>query len=227
MNIKKYIGFGLVAIGSLLATSGFAAPMIHLENAQLIATGDKIQVFRVPTVDVDKKVKYHDLTIELGVLDDGAIDVSAADIKTAVSPNFASNKFISGSYTDLSKKVACTVSAVALPGGRAGGSLSCKDKRGWIFQANWVGGPVSGHPIEPDLKAAGIDKLGSTSDYSWGKIGHIDAHHPSWSCRQNDIIRVMQVGNTVAVAGYRGGNKQVCGFNVVKKEHSRKEDAEP
>jgi len=59
-------------MGSLLATSGLAAaPTIHLENAQVFATGNKIQVFRIPTVDVDKKVKYHDLTIELGVSDDG------------------------------------------------------------------------------------------------------------------------------------------------------------
>nr|VFK17796.1 MAG: hypothetical protein BECKLPF1236B_GA0070989_11255 [Candidatus Kentron sp. LPFa] len=208
---------GFATAGFLLATSGFAAsPAAHLEKAQVFATGNKIQAFRVPTVDAGEKTQYYDLTIELDVSNDGAIGATAT-IDTVVSPNFAANKFIAGTYED-GYGATCTVATTVLQGGRMEAILSCKSAAKNKFQANWITGLIPGHPFEPDLKAAGIDKLASYSNYSWGKIGNL-TNYEWWGCMHtNEIISALQVGEVITIGDYKDSNTQKCGVNLTKKE---------
>nr|VFK59814.1 MAG: hypothetical protein BECKUNK1418G_GA0071005_10098 [Candidatus Kentron sp. UNK]VFK70111.1 MAG: hypothetical protein BECKUNK1418H_GA0071006_10248 [Candidatus Kentron sp. UNK] len=221
-NTKRMIhvtlrGLGFTTAGFLLATSGFAAPpAAHLENAQVFATGNKIQVFRVPTVDADEKTQYYDLTIELDVSNDGAIGAAAA-INTVVSPNFAANKFIAGTYED-GNLATCTVATTILQGGRMEAALSCGGGGGSRLQASWITGLIPGHPFELDLKAAGIDKLASYSNYSWGKIGNIPYGERWWGCmRPDEIISATQVGEVITIGDYKDSNTQKCSVNLTKK----------
>nr|VFK19325.1 MAG: hypothetical protein BECKLFY1418C_GA0070996_105618 [Candidatus Kentron sp. LFY] len=222
-NTKRMIhvalrSLGFITVGFLLATSGFAAsPAAHLENAQVFATGNKIQAFRVPTVDADEKTQYYDLTIELDVSNDGTIGATAA-INTVVSPNFAANKFIAGTYEEGS--ATCTVATTVLQGGRMEAALSCiGGSFGSKLEANWVTGLIPGHPFELDLKAAGIDKLASYSDYSWGKVANTGNDNRWWGCMlRNDIISARQVGENLIIGGYKDSNTQQCGANLAKTE---------
>ncbi len=212
-------GLGFIAVGSLLAAPSFAAtPTAYLENAQVFATGKKIQAFRVPTTDVDGKVKYYNLTIDLNVLNDGTIDTVAADINAVLSPTVSSLKFISGNYSDGSG-TACTVATSTLQGGRMEVSLSCKRGSSYYIQAGAVSGLIAGHPFELDLKAAGIDKIPGYGNYAWGKIATAYNNGYSWwDCMgTNDIISARQVGNTIAISGYDTGNTLKCGVVLTKK----------
>jgi len=222
-NIKRTIyvalrSLGVTTVGFLVATSGFAAPpVVYLENAQVFATGNKIQAFRVPTVDTDGKTQYYDLTIELDVSNDGTIGATAA-IDTMVSPNFAADKFIAGTYED-GGSVTCTVATTVLQGGRMEAVLSCKSVAGDKFQASWITGLIPGHPFEPDLKAAGIDKLASYSNYSWGKIGNVSTVGDWWDCMNlNGIISALQVGEVITIGDYEDSNTQKCSVNLTKTE---------
>lgn len=207
---------GLITVGTLLSTPGFAVtPAAYLESAQVFATGKKIQAFRVPTVDVDGKIKYYNLTINLNVLNDGTIDTVAANIDTVLSLNFSANKFIAGTYIDGLGST-CTLVTTVLQGGRTEAAFSCKHTNGHSLQANWVTGLVPGHPFELSLKAAGINLIPAYSNYSWGKVANSSTTW--WGCMNaNEIISARQIGNTLALGGYDLSNKQNCGVNLTKK----------
>lgn len=211
------ITLGFAAVGSLLASPSFAAtPKAYLENAQVFATGKKIQAFRVPTTDIDGKVKYYDLTIDLNILDDGKIDTVAASIKAALSPNFAANKFIAGTYVD-GLGATCTVVTTVLQGGRTEAAMSCKHTNGHTIQANWVTGLIKGHPFELELKAAKIDLIPAYSNYSWGKVANSTTSF-WWGCMgANEILSARQNGTTLSLGGYNSSNQQACGVNLTKK----------
>ncbi|BBL74602.1 hypothetical protein [Methylomagnum ishizawai] len=220
MRSKYVSSLDLITVGvmAVLATPSFAAtPAASLENAQVFATGQKIQAFRVPTIDATGKVKYYNLTIDLNVLDDGTVDTTSATITSSSPLPVLSNKFIAGTYTD-GQGATCTVVTTVLQGGRTQAAFSCKTSNGYTLQATWVTGLIPGHPFELDLKAAGIDKLGSYSNFSWGKVSNTTNNGDWWGCMSpNDIISASQVGNTLSIGGYQNGNTQKCGVNLTKK----------
>ncbi len=208
---------GLITVGTLVAAPCFAVtPAAYLENAQVFATGKKFQAFRVPTVDSTGKVQYFDVTIDLNVLANGSINKTTAAINSVVSPNFAANKFIAGTY--VYNDATCTLVTTVLQGGRTEVVFSCKDYNGKInFQANWITGLISGHPFELDLRAAGIDKLAYYNNYSWGEVANTAGN--SWeNCfNTSDIISARQIGNTLSIGNYGNVNKQECAVNLTKK----------
>lgn len=210
-------GTALATLAVIFPVAGHAVPpKAYLDQAQVYATGNKIQAFRIPTVNSDGKTKYYDLTINLNVLDNGKINTRKAKITTALSPNVNSNKFIQGTYVDANG-IKCTLTTTVLPGGRSQAAMTCIAPNSASIQMTWVTGPIAGHPFELALKAAGIDKLTSQNDYSWGKIANEDGSN-WWGCMNpNDLISATQIGKTLAIGGYRNGNQQACGVNMTKK----------
>jgi hypothetical protein len=80
-------------------------------------------------------------------------------------------EFIPGTYSGVGGDT-CTAGVSAASGGRTAGALSCKDKDNRvIFNANWITGPIAGHPFEPELVAAGIDKITGAENVAWGQGG--------------------------------------------------------
>ena len=207
---------GLITVGTLVAAPCFAVtPAAYLENAQVFATGKKFQAFRVPTVDSTGKVQYYNVTVDLNVLADGKIDSTKATISSVLSPNFAANKFIPGTYTD-GQYATCTITTTVLQGGRTEAAMSCKNTDGDVLQANWITGLIPGHPFELSLKDAAIDKIPGYSNYSWGKIANA---YSFWNCTSfdNEIISARQIGNTLSIGNYKSDNQQDCGVNLTKK----------
>jgi hypothetical protein len=209
--------FGLITVCALISAPSFAVtPSAQLENAQVYATGNKFQAFRVPTVDANGKVQYYDLSVDLNVLSNGKINPVSAVIKSALSPNTLSNKFIPGIYSD-GNGATCTVVTAVLQGGRTEAAMSCKYANGYNLQANWITGLIPGHPFELDLKTAKINLVPAYSNYSWGKVAN-STNFYFWGCIiANGILSVRQIGNTLSLGGYGAGNKQLCGVNMTKK----------
>ncbi|ASF47807.1 hypothetical protein [Methylovulum psychrotolerans] len=155
------------------------------------------------------------LYIDLSVLSDGKIDTTNAKVTIGLSPNLPANTFIPGTYID-GQGATCTVVTTVLQGGRTEAALSCSGDFGYTFQANWVTGIILGHPYELDLRAAGIDKLSSYTNYSWGKVAN--SSYGWWGCMDaNDIVSARQIGNTLAIGGYNTANLKKCGVNLTKK----------
>jgi hypothetical protein len=210
--------FGLITVCALITTPSFAVtPSAKLENAQVYATGNKFQAFRVPTVDANGKVQYYDLSVDLSILSNGKINPVSAVIKSALSPNTLSNKFIPGIYSD-GQGNSCTVATTILDGGRTEAAMSCKNANNAnILQANWITGLIPGHPFELDLKTASINLIPGYSNYSWGKVAN-SVYSNQWGCMQgNKILSARQIGNTLSLGGYETGNKLLCGVNMTKK----------
>lgn len=213
---KKIIALLATTAVTLVAPVAFAAtPKAFLEQAQVFATGKRVQAFRVPTTDSNGKKRYFDVTVDLTILEDGSVDTNGASVKAIRSKNFASNKFIAGTYKD-NFGATCTVVTNVLKGGRTEASISCVNGSA-SFQANWFTGGVSGHPFELELTAAGVDQLGSFDQFSWGKVGNTAFGNDWWGCMDaNDILSARQIGSTLAIGGYEKGNVQNCGVNLIK-----------
>lgn len=222
MSNKKQ---AILAITVFLPAIGLAAvPTAFMENSQVIATGQKIQVFRAPTRDINGVIKYYDVTITLNVKDNGTIDpiatgvpaVNASSIVAASSPILQSIKFIPGTYKNSTSTVTCNVTVTNLIGGRTQAAISCINAPTGFFTGNWVTGAIPGHPYQLDLQKASIDLIPGYKDFAWGKIGSSD--NSSWfNCmKPSEIISATQVGNAIQLSGYDLSNIQMCGTTLTK-----------
>ncbi len=205
-----------VILGALLPSLAHAAtPTAYLEQAKVVATGKTIRAYRVPTKDVDGKTKYYDLTATFNVLDSGQIDTTTSTIVSKVSPNFAPNAFIPGTYKNQGGDTTCTLGTTVLNGGRMQAALNCV-KGVADININWITGPIIGHPFQIELLAAGSDKIPANADFTWGKV--ILSNNSYWfGCMSTtDITSATQVGGTIQLFGYNQGNTQACGTTLFK-----------
>jgi hypothetical protein len=188
-----------------------------LENSQVIATGNQISVYRVPTKDGSGNVQYYNLTIRLSVLANGQFQPSAS-VDSIVSPTLLTNQFVAGTYQSTYDGGSCRVITSFLNSGRMQVDLSCT-KSSYTLLATWVTGPIAGHIFELELKNAGIDQLAAYQDYSWGKVTASTSSYYVWDCfTTGRIISAKQAGDTIVLSLYYPGNTQKCGNNLVKQQ---------
>jgi hypothetical protein len=214
----------LLTVGFLVPTLTLAAtPAAFMENSQVVATGQKIQAFRVPTRDVNGAIRYYDISINLNVKTNGTINPIATGIPTATassivataSPSVQGTRFIPGTYKDPSGAFSCLVNVTNLIGGRSQASISCKDVAGYIISGSVVTGVIAGHPFSPDLTLAKINTIAGYQNFAWGKVGN--ANGTLFGCMNTgNIISATQVGNSINLSCYNNGNIQKCGTTLTK-----------
>lgn len=200
----------LAALIGSMAAHAQTAPTAYLERSQVLPTGNVIHAYRVPTTDVNGKVRYSDLEITLSVNDAGRVGTSAGVVAVA-SPKVLGNNFVKGTYKAPDGAL-CTVDVSFLGSGRQQVSVAC----GTSFSATIATGDIAGHPFELDLVNAGIGQISGYRDYAWGKIG--DTRGFSWwGCMNTgEVISAVQAGDQLNLNGYDRGNVQLCGVTLTR-----------
>jgi len=134
--------------------------------------------------------------------------------ESQVLPSALATEFLSGSYDDGQGNT-CTVGVSAASDGRTAGALSCKSDTVSNFNANWFTGPIAGHPFEPELVSAGIDKIIGAENVAWGQ-GSTNAS--TWyGCFNNggDVISVHQAENVLAINNFGNDSRIDCTHSFV------------
>lgn len=202
-----------LALAALFAGAAQAQPAVFTERAQVLPTGSVIHAYRVPTTDVNGKIRYSDLEIQLSVNDAGKIDARAS-VLAVPSPKVLGNSFVAGTYKDTDGAT-CTLGPSVLPSGRQVASLACVNSVGRDLSASWATGLIDGHPFELDLRAAGIDTIPGYTDFAWGKLGVV-TQTAYWGCMgTGEILSASQTGNQLTLNGYDFGKTQLCGVTLI------------
>lgn len=205
-----FFAAALTGLTFVVGAAAQTAPAAYLERSQVLPSGSVIHAYRVPTTDINGKVRYSDLEITLDVNDAGKVAGSAA-VVAAPSPRIQGNNFIVGTYRDANGATTCTVGASLLPSGRQQASINCVNSVNRTLAAAWATGDITGHPFELDLRAAGIDQIPGYRDFAWGKMGEV-TQTQYWGCMSTgEIVSAVQTGNQLVLNGYDRGNVQLCG----------------
>lgn len=171
MNARKAKKIALLsALSVTLPVLAQAAPKALLEKSASYATGNDFKAYSVPTVDIDGKYKYYDVTVTLTVNDDGTIEPTAG-VTSAVSPSITTKKLVAGTYKSTDGATTCTVSNLTLTNGRIQSNLSCVRANVPNFTLSVAtGGVTSGHPFLAELVSHGIDKRTDVATQTWGIV---------------------------------------------------------
>lgn len=195
------------------ATLAAAPPQVsYLEQAQTQASAGQVRSYGVPTTDVNGKISYWDVTIDLAVGSTGkpAGTATVTSIKRVV---VQSNKFVAGNYVDNIGGT-CTVTNATLPSGRQETSVSCaKSPYYWHFTVD--NGDIAGHPFELQLTNANIGGIPGYRDYSWGIDGSTTSNYGS-CFYTNYVVAARQIGAEIVVTRYAYDNIADCGLTLTK-----------
>jgi hypothetical protein len=198
----------IVSALSVHAAPGDPPPTAFLERAIIVGVGKNVHVTRVPTQDINGVVRYFDVEISLSVNDEGVVD--AATFISAESPQFLTNAFVAGNYDD-GQSGTCTLGVSTALGGRMAGALACRDANGQTtLNANWVTGPIAGHPFETELIAAGIEQNTGAENVAWGQGSSTFAYN---CFAGGDIISAHQAGNVLAINNFGNTNRIGCNYS--------------
>jgi hypothetical protein len=204
----------LVAEGSV-STSQTPPPLtIFLERSNIVGIGNKLYVLRLPTLNAGGAITYFDVEINLAFDPNGNI-ANQAVVITKVAPAFLTKEFIPGTYDDANGGQ-CLLGTSAADGGRTTGSLVCQksgDNDTYPFSANWITGPIAGHPYETSLTVAGINHNTGAANVAWGEAtGRVAGSRLSYNCfgSEHNNISVQQSGPVLAINNFRGDNVVNC-----------------
>jgi len=198
-------------------------PTPYLERSQIIGTGKRISVYRLPTTNSSGVLDYWDMTLDF-TLDPKSGKPKKVKLASVPSPIVYDNEFIPGTYFSVyscgSGSATCTVTTGVLKGGRMQVAFACKSEQGsYSISGSAVSGPITGHPFAPDLQGAKIEEIEGYDQFSWGKVGMAHGYSSWWGCMQTgEVISAQQVGSSIVLSGYDTGNMQKCGVTLVKQE---------
>ncbi|HSI58370.1 MAG TPA: hypothetical protein VLA16_12500 [Ideonella sp.] len=205
---------GLLGACTIAAPALAAAPpqTAYLEQAQTQASAAQVRSYGVPTTDLNGKIGYWDVTVDLAVGSNGkpAGTATVTSIKRVV---VQSNRFVPGNYTD-NYGGTCTVNTATLPSGRQETSVSCaKSPYFWHFTVD--NGDIAGHPFELQLTAANIGGIPGYRDYSWGIDGSTSGNYGG-CFYTNYVVAARQIGPEIVVTRYAYDNIADCGMTLTK-----------
>ncbi len=146
-----------------------AEPTALLEKSASYAVDNTFKAYSVPTKDANGKIKYYDVTVTLGVNNDGTVS-PIADVVSKVSPSITTKKLVPGSYKSTSGDIICTVTNMTLTNGRIQSNLSCTrttSSQNFTLSAA-TGGISSGHPFLSELVKYGVSKRTDVATQTWG-----------------------------------------------------------
>lgn len=202
------LGLSTLALTALAETPQTA----FLERGQSQASGTQLRSYGVPATDVNGKVFYWDIAVDLSIGSNGK-PLAKADVIAVKQPNVRSNRLLPGNYTDNLGST-CTVHTTTLPSGRQEASGSCANGvYYWNFTVN--NGDIAGHPFELQLNNAKIGDIPGYRDYNWGVNGSTTNNYAS-CFYTNYIISARQVGPQMVFTRYAYDNIGDCGITLTQ-----------
>jgi hypothetical protein len=209
-HLPHPLACALLGLFALTAIPAAAAPpqIAYLEKAQTQASGTQIRSFGVPATDLDGKIKYWDVTIDL-TIDTAGKPSPTATVSSIKKVNVKSNLLVAGTYAD-SVGGTCKIVNGTLTGGRTESAITCT-KGSYRIDLSAINGAIGGHPNELELKAAGVDQLPSFGDSGWGIVGYAYGY----TCMGlNHVVSARQVGTQVILTNYVNDPVVNCGLTL-------------
>lgn len=194
-------------------TSALAASELFAERAKVIASGDRIQIFGLPSIDANGTVKYFDTTIELKHGDNGRPKKQAA-VTVVASPRVDPMGFVPGLYED--GNVLCELRKAPF-GGQTEVAVDCAHKTGSSTAEVVVyTGPIATNPSAALLTSRGADKVPGTEQYAWGLTTDSSVSGFGGCLSQGSSTTARQIGDLLVLIRWSNMSDQVCSLNLTR-----------
>jgi hypothetical protein len=163
----------VIASAALLPAAAIAqTPTAFAERAQVISTGQDVQLYSLSTRDADGKIQCFDVTMSLAIANNGK-PANTAVVSSEACPKVKVGEFVPGTYQTADGGATCSL--VASPfAGRTQIDFYCTYPSGYEYTFTWYTGPIKGSPIEAELKTAGLNTLPGNEEYAWGRVTRTD-----------------------------------------------------
>lgn len=208
----------IIALTALL----LAAPLSHaqssevfIQNAKTFGAGNTLYMYGLPVKNaVDGKVSYWDAQIVLEAAPDTGKPNKATFASVVKSPPLKKSEFVPGTYASGN----ATCSLVGSPFiGRTQFDFSCVNTSGLHYIGVWYTGPITGHPEEVRLRAAKLDQIPGSSEYSWGKTAYAGGASPWFGCfNEPELMALRQVGDTLTMINFGSDDVEDCRVQLIK-----------
>ncbi len=180
----------LLCAAALLAACGAAsAQSMTAELGTTAAAGNAVSMTRIPVKTSTGTVLFKDIQIQFSVDNLGNTTMAAGFPKVTASAVIPT-AFKAGTYKDIFGRKYLVSGPAPITGGRTMWSIQATAPAGYIVEASWATGAVTGHPFQAQLTR---HKITSTL-YTWGVIGAINNFQPFF-LNVDEAIGVQQIGN--------------------------------
>lgn len=215
--------FALSSAAIALAASSLLSPLaqaqtsqIYIENAKTWGGGNTLYLYGVPIKNAvgDPVTKYWDLQVVLEATPDTARPNKATLSAVTPSSKLKKSEFVPGTYV-VGTSATCDLSASPF-NGRTEYVLSCVNHgTGYHYNGVWYTGPIAGHPEEVRLRAAKLDLIPGSSEYSWGKTAY--AGGTFFGCfDEPELMSARQVGDTLTLINWGSNDIEDCRQSFAK-----------
>ncbi|WP_411728103.1 hypothetical protein [Methyloglobulus sp.] len=181
-----------------------------MQQATINGAADAVTLTRVPVMKADGIIIYKDISMFFNVDSAGNVTLPSALVQITPSPTINVGAFKPGTYNgyDLAPQCGGHTFKVGSPGVGSGGQISGSIQRingsnCDTFNASWTSGPITGHPHQAKLNAAGI----TSTAYNWGVMGTAGGQTVVSGWKAGDIIGAVQTGNQLSLVNFGVDNK--------------------
>lgn len=206
----------IALLGLALAVPSLAAaqPSAFAERGKVIAEGRQIKIFGLPTLNNNGEFKFFDVIIELAIGGAGKPNARASVVSTATQIEPSPIEFAAGVYGD--PLTLCSVVVSDAQAGRRLIAINCTDRSApsRTTGVQLFTGPISGHPLQDVLEAAGIDTIAGAAAFSWGRVNGTTGG--GVSCVDSGVVGAVQVGDTLFLSEYGSDSGLNCGVALAR-----------
>jgi hypothetical protein len=207
-NIAFAAAAALLPAASALADT----PTAFAERAQVISTGQDVQLYSLSTKDADGKIHCLDVTVSLAIRNNGE-PAETAVVSSQACPKVKVGEFVPGTYQTADGGATCSL--VASPfAGRTQIDFYCTYPDGYEYTFTWYTGPIKGSPIEAELKTAGLNTLPGNEEYAWGRVTRTDSNGGCTTF--GNLFGARQVGGRLNLSIYGFDTVLDCTFEYLK-----------
>jgi hypothetical protein len=186
--VIKFIRF--VSIAAALLSGAVYAQSMTAEGGTTATAGNTVSMTRIPVKTSTGAVLFKDIQIQFTVDNLGNTTLSAGFPKITVSPPPIPSAFKAGTYKDILGRKYLVSGPAIIPGGRVMWQVQETAPAGFVFEASWATGVVTGHPFQAQLNR---NKITSTL-YNWGIVGKVNSF-TTFTLNVNDVLGAQQIGN--------------------------------
>lgn len=205
-----------LAVALAIPGPALAASQLFAERANVIASGDTLQLFGLPAIDAAGNVKYFDTTIVLKHGDNGKPKRQAV-VRVTPTPDVDPMGFVPGTYAD--ENVTCEL--VKAPfGGQTEVIVNCVDDvSAKTAEVVVYTGPIASNPSAAILIEEQADQIPGTEQYAWGLTTDHTGGGTFGGCIDNGYITTArQIGDLLVLIRWNANNPvaQACSLNLVR-----------
>jgi hypothetical protein len=197
--VIKFIRF--VSIAAALVSGAAYAQSMTAEGGTTATAGNTVSMTRIPVKTSTGAILFKDIQIQFTVDNLGNTTLSAGFPKITVSPPPIPSAFKAGTYKDIIGRKYLVSGPAIIPGGRVMWQIQETAPAGFVFEASWATGAVTGHPFQAQLNR---NKIISTL-YTWGVVGKINSF-TVFTLNVTDVLGAQQIGNQLIFHLYNDFN---------------------